>query len=222
MKPVKLILASSSPRRKELLELTGLEFSVIHPECEEQVCCHTPEELVLELSKRKCMAGAELLRKLPENQDPTGTAAADADGCAAADLAGSEDPVDLLPEPVVLGADTIVCHNGHVLGKPKDPQEAFQMLRQLSGDTHSVYTGVTLYAMKSHKALSFYEKTDVTFYAVTEDEIRDYLLTKEPMDKAGAYGIQGRGAFLVRKIDGDYFTVVGLPVAQLMQALKEL
>ena len=209
MKPVKLILASSSPRRRELLELTGLEFTVIHPECEENVCCGSPEELVLELARRKCMAGIDLL-KTDATQEKTSLPSE------------SSGHFPNSPELIILGADTIVFYNGMVLGKPRDTQDARRMLRELSGKTHSVYTGVALYSFSSGRFLSFYEKTDVTFYDVTEAELQEYIMTGEPMDKAGAYGIQGKGAFLVRKINGDFYNVVGLPLSHLMQVLKEL
>lgn len=120
----------------------------------------------------------------------------------------------------VIGADTVVALEGSILGKPKDKDDAFRMLRSLSGKTHSVYTGVTI--IKGEKADTFFEKTDVEFYDLSDEEIADYISTGEPMDKAGAYGIQGYGALLVKKISGDFFNVVGLPVGKLNCELKKM
>ena len=125
----------------------------------------------------------------------------------------------LFPDDTVIGADTVVALDGEILGKPRDRQDAARMLRLLSGRTHDVFTGVCL--MVEGKADTFFEHTRVTFYPLTDKEIADYIATGEPMDKAGAYGIQGRGCTLVEKIDGDYFNVVGLPIARLHRKLKE-
>ena len=128
------------------------------------------------------------------------------------------------PAALVIGADTIVSLDGTVLGKPRDEADAADMLRSLSGRTHQVYTGVTLiYWKKGNKQLkSFYEKTDVFFYPLRPDQIESYIATGEPMDKAGAYGIQGLAAAFVRRIEGDYYNVVGLPVARLIQEMESL
>lgn len=122
---------------------------------------------------------------------------------------------------IVIGADTIVCHNGNILGKPADQEDAFRTLKALSGQTHSVFTGVTVIDALTGKTETFHEETRVTFFPIPDDEIRAYIETGDPMDKAGSYGIQGRGAFLVRFVEGDYFTVVGLPLARLIRTLKE-
>lgn len=120
---------------------------------------------------------------------------------------------------VVIGADTIVSHKGHILTKPKDTGNAFDILKELAGDCHQVYTGVTL--IKNNNVVSnFAEKTDVYCNDISDNEIREYISTGEPMDKAGAYGIQGRFAAFIGKIDGDYNNVVGLPVARVYQELK--
>nr|MCR5041435.1 Maf family protein [Clostridia bacterium] len=119
----------------------------------------------------------------------------------------------------VLAADTVVCLDGAVLGKPKDVDDARRMLSELSGNTHCVYTGVCI-RRPGKEPVVFYEKTDVTFYELSEEEINDYVATGEPMDKAGAYGIQGRGCLLVREIRGDWCNVVGLPVARVVRALR--
>lgn len=118
----------------------------------------------------------------------------------------------------VVTADTIVVIDGDILGKPKNKDEALRMLKTLSGRTHTVYTGVTV--ANSKRTETFYKKTDVTFYDLSDDEINAYIGTNEPFDKAGAYGIQGFGCVLVKKINGDYFNVMGLPIAKLSRVLK--
>ena len=173
------------------MALAGLEFEVLAPECDENIKPASPGDYCLELSRRKAMAGAEMI--------------------------GRQD------NSIVIGADTIVFHDGQILGKPQDEGQAFEMLRSLSGDTHEVYTGVTVITGSDKQissVISFYEKTQVTFFDVSDDELRDYIKTGEPMDKAGAYGIQGKGCFLVEKINGDYFNVMGLPIARLVRVLK--
>ncbi|MEZ3421396.1 MAG: Maf family protein [Eubacterium sp.] len=177
-----LILASKSPRRKELLGFITNDFIVVSEEIDETVPEDmTPENAVLYLSRKK----AELFQN-------------------------SED--------VVIGADTIVVLNGKILGKPADEEEAFSMLKSLSGKEHSVLTGVTLISPSGKK--SFYKETKVKFFELSDGEISNYIKTGECMDKAGAYGIQGFGSLLVEKIDGDYFNVVGLPVSALFRELQ--
>ena len=124
------------------------------------------------------------------------------------------------PNDTVIGCDTSVIIDGNILGKPKDDADAFRMLTLLSGKTHKVITGCAIF--KNGKSLSFSETTLVTFYPLTDKEINDYILTLEPIDKAGAYGIQGFGSLLVKEIHGDYFNVVGLPVAKLNKMLKKI
>lgn len=187
-----IYLASSSPRRKELLTQAGIEFSVISPQCDETADIKLPDELVEELSRRKSQAGLEMLRKMPEV------------------------PAD----SIVIGADTVVAYDGIILGKPKDNNNAFNMLKMLSGNTHEVYTGVTISYMDGRPSKTFSERTEVTFYELSDKEIEDYINTAEPMDKAGSYGIQGYGAILVEKINGDYFNIVGLPIARLVRLLR--
>jgi len=179
-----LILASSSPRRKELLEDLQIPFVVRISDVEESFLpTLPPEEVVTDLAKRKVQA---IDRKEPNTY--------------------------------ILGADTIVYHNGTILGKPSSREEAFHMLRQLSGTTHSVYTGVAILVNGQYS--TFFEKTDVLFWELTDVEINSYLDTGEPFDKAGAYGIQGVGRTLVKGIHGDYFTVVGLPISRTVRELK--
>ena len=180
-----LVLASASPRRREILQTAGFDFTVRVSEAEETIAPGTPpHEAVQQLAKQKAEA-------------------------VAADC----------PDDIVIGADTVVTLDGDILGKPHDAADAARMLRQLSGRMHEVYTGVSIVHAGSTE--TFYACTHVTFYPLTDKEIEDYIATGEPMDKAGAYGIQGRGRTLVEKIDGDYFNVVGLPVAALCHKLKE-
>lgn len=198
-----IILASASPRRKELLEQIGLEFEICPAKGEEVITTTIPEEVVQELSRQKAEEVAAMVNSYGEQHKEIMT------------------PQDLL----VIGADTIVAAEGKILGKPKDEDEAFHMLSMLSGKAHSVYTGVTfLFVDKSGKAgaYSFYEKTDVVMKEMSELEIKRYIATGEPMDKAGAYGIQGRCAIYVEKINGDYNNVVGLPVARIYKELQKL
>ena len=178
-----IILASASPRRRELLSYV-CEFEVRPTDCDESCDIASPEEFVRELSRRKALA------------------------CAAE--AGD----------IVIGADTVVAIDGEILGKPKDAEDAKNMLRKLSGRTHSVFTGVTV--VKDGEAHTFAERTDVTFFELSAETIDRYVASKEPCDKAGAYGIQGKGCLLVEKINGDYFNVVGLPVARLSRLLNTI
>lgn len=176
-----IILASQSPRRKELLERMGIrDFETISPNVDESVFHGLPpEELVRRLSAEKAAAVA-------------GRAGEDA---------------------IVIAADTVVALEGAVLGKPADELDAFKMLSALSGVRHQVYTGVTV--CRGGEKQTAHEVTDVTFRELSEREIEDYISTGEPMDKAGAYGIQGYGALLIQGISGDYYNVMGLPVCRL-------
>jgi len=183
---MKLVLASQSPRRRELLAQIGLEFTVIQSDCEELMVGETPEEIVQGLSYQKAQAVASHVEA----------------GC------------------VVLGADTVVVLDGEILGKPKDENDAFRMLKELQGRAHMVYTGVTLLWTGAEKRVSFAEGTKVFVWPMTDQEIWNYIATKEPMDKAGAYGIQGRFAAFIEKIEGDYPNVVGLPIARVYHELK--
>ena len=198
-----IILASASPRRRELLEQVGIEFSICPAKGEEVITSTKPQEVVLELSKQK------------------------AEEVAAGTLSYNEGHKDLVtPQDIlVIGADTVVSYGDQILGKPVDEEDAIRMLRMLSGNTHSVYTGVTfVFIDKSGRTgeYSFYEKTDVSMYEMTEEEIRRYVDSGEPMDKAGSYGIQGKCAIHIRAIEGDYNNVVGLPVARVYQELTRL
>ncbi len=134
----------------------------------------------------------------------------------------AEDVARQISSGIVLGADTVVVLNGQILGKPSDEKEAAKMLRLLSGRTHQVYTGLTLIHVADKTSVSHVEVTEVTFRKLSNDEIAAYVATGEPLDKAGSYGIQGRGALLVSGIKGCYFNVVGLPMAGLLTALRRL
>ena len=198
-----IILASQSPRRKELLEQIGLEFEICPAKGEEIITKSIPEEVVMELSKQKAEEVAAMVTSFGENHKEITT------------------PSDI----IVIGADTVVAYDGKILGKPSDEADAKRMLTMLSGNTHSVFTGVTLVLIdKTGRAgeLVFYEKTDVKMHAMTEAEIDRYIATGEPMDKAGSYGIQGKCAIYIEKIDGDYNNVVGLPITRIYQELKNI
>ncbi|MCI9463166.1 MAG: septum formation protein Maf [Lachnospiraceae bacterium] len=191
---MKIILASASPRRKELLKQAGLSFKTMPSTKEEKITKELPSEIVEELSYQKAV-----------------------DICG--QLAGT-----MKEDFVVIGADTIVSSWNKVMGKPKDKEEAFDMLWELQGKSHQVYTGVTLAWKYQDEPAMFYtfnECTDVTVFPMTEEEIEKYIDSKEPMDKAGAYAIQGRFAAYVQGICGDYANVVGLPVGRLYQEMKK-
>ncbi len=180
----KIVLATKSPRRIELLTNLGFEFEICPSSLDEStVFGNSAEELVVNLASAKAKDIYE------KNED-----------C------------------VVIGADTVVVHNGVVMGKPKDEKDACDMLGKLSGATHDVCTGVSV--VSAEKTYSFLSKTAVTFKHLTEQEIINYVKTGEPMDKAGAYGIQAVGAFLVEKISGDYYTVMGMPLCELVKVLE--
>lgn len=194
----RLILASASPRRKELLEQIGAEFEILPAKGEEVITSTRPEQVVLELSAQKAREAA---------------------GRFQAELSGENGG----ERTIILGADTVVAFNDQILGKPKDEAAAVGMLRMLSGNTHSVFTGVALVVLKGddQKFFSFYEETKVTMYPMTEAQIAAYVATGEPMDKAGAYAIQGKCAVYIEKIVGDYNNVVGLPVARIYQEMEK-
>ena len=179
-----IILASQSPRRRELLKRIGIEnFKVIPAQGEELATrTLTPDQLVEELSQRKC-----------------------------AEVAAAH------PKDLVIAADTVVSVHNRVLGKPRSEEDAARMLAALSGKLHLVYTGVTV--AKEGRTLTQHEVTSVRFRTLTQADIIRYIATGEPMDKAGAYGIQGYGSVLVEGISGDYYNVMGLPVCRLARML---
>ncbi|HET7657800.1 MAG TPA: Maf family protein [Bacillales bacterium] len=180
----RLILASGSPRRKQLLERVFLSFDISVSEVNENFNENlSPAEAVELLALRKA-------RKVSER----------------------------FPNAIILGADTIVSIDNEILGKPADACAAESMLLRLSGKTHTVYTGTAI--VSSERTYSFYSATDVIFHELAKEEIKFYIASGEPFDKAGGYGIQGLGATLVKEIHGDYFTVVGLPLSETVRALR--
>ncbi len=190
---MKIYLASASPRRKELLKQVGISFRVVPSTVEEKITKEKPNEVVEELSYQKVV-----------------------DVCGRLVAEGKEDFV-------VIGADTVVSAWGKILGKPADKTDAARMLKDLQGSSHQVYTGVTLawkYKDMSPMYAVFSECTDVTMYAMSDEEIQKYVDSGEPMDKAGAYAIQGLCAAHIQGICGDYNNVVGLPVGRLCQEMK--
>lgn len=184
----KFILASSSPRRIEILKTLKMDFDIIPSNYEEVITQQSPYLLVKEFAKEKAMDVAARV---------------------------SEDCI-------VIAADTIVFKDDEILGKPKSESDAYRMLKKLSGSSHSVLTGICLIDTSTNKILLDYEETIVYFKDTTDKEIYGYIESKEPLDKAGAYGIQGLGSVLVKKIDGCYFNVVGLPIFKLNILLGEM
>ncbi|MDW7674100.1 MAG: Maf family protein [Bacillota bacterium] len=182
----KIILASKSPRRKELLELMGLEFAIMSKSIPEIIADDNPPLGVSQLALEKAQA-----------------------------------VVNELEEGLVIGADTIVLLENKILGKPESSLQAKEMLSQLSGKEHQVITGVAVIDVKSQKQVAVWEETKVLFRQLTEETIDNYIGTGEPFDKAGAYGIQGKGGLLVSSINGCFFNVVGLPITRLAGILEQ-
>lgn len=183
---LKVVLASASPRRKELLSLIFNEYDIRPADCDEAL----PEGI-------KAQEAVEYLS-----------------------LIKNKATVEICDEnSLVISADTVVAVEGEILGKPQDKEDARRMISLLSGREHQVFTGVTLSLNGNFKTFS--EKTDVIFYKLTDKEIEDYISTDEPYDKAGAYGIQGKAGLLVKAVNGDYYNVVGLPVARLKREIME-
>ena len=188
---MEIILASASPRRRELIKILGKPFSVVTSDAEEIIDPELPPYFVAE--KLSLLKASDVAGKLKNEKK----------------------------DAIVIGADTIVVKDGKILTKPKDEIDAQNMLKTLSGTHHSVITGVTVINNKTAKSESFYVETKVFFKNLTDNEIKKYIESGEPMDKAGAYGIQEKGALFVEKIEGDYFNVVGLPICKLASLLKE-
>lgn len=191
---MRIILASASPRRKELLGQIGFNFEVVTSRVEEKATSPEPDRVVEELSRQKAEAVRDLLSTCPE-------------------------------EMLIIGADTVVSLDDCILGKPADSEEAMEMLERLQGRQHEVYTGVTVLYHRAEAAdwtvKCFHERTAVQFYPMTEQEILEYVQTGDPLDKAGAYGIQGFCARYIRAVEGNYDNVVGLPLGVLYQEIKE-
>lgn len=187
----RIILASASPRRREIMNQIGIRFEVMPSVGEEVITKAEPDKVVCELSAQKA---AEIL----ENTEGA---------------------------VVVLGADTIVAHNGRILGKPENAEDAKRMIASFAGDTHEVFTGVTILVRDADgtvKKSSFAVRTGVRVRAMSKAEIDWYVATKEPLDKAGAYGIQGKFAPFIEGIDGDYYNVVGFPIAAVISETRAL
>ncbi|MGN1032027.1 MAG: Maf family protein [Intestinibacter sp.] len=184
---MEIILASASPRRREILQNTKLKFDIQKSDIEEVILeDESPESMAVRLAYEKAFDIAEKNR-----------------------------------EKLIIGADTIVVLEDEVLGKPKDEKEAFDMIQKLSNKTHRVITGISLINLKQGIVVNDYVVSYVTFKDLSEDLIKDYINTKESLDKAGGYGIQGYGALLVDSIQGDYFNIVGLPISKLSDLLKD-
>lgn len=184
-----IILASGSPRRKEILTKAGFDFKIMASDVDEGIEFSSPADLVEKLSLIK----AEDVAKVLKAEGKSG---------------------------LVIGADTVVALGNRVYGKPKDKEEAFEMLKSLRGNAHSVFTGVSLVDTAGNKTMTFHDETKVYFKNPSDDELKAYIEGGEPMDKAGAYAIQGEGAFLIERIEGDYLNVVGLPLDKLKEHLS--
>lgn len=214
---MRIILASASPRRRELLGQIGIEFEIHVSNVEEKVTAVEPSAVVEELSRQKAEA---VLASLEEGME--GGLTMEKELTMEGELTMEKELT--MEDVLVIGADTVVALEGQILGKPSNPDHALAMLRRLSGNVHEVYTGVTLLCRKKDGAVQrkvFHERTKVEFFSLTEAEIQEYVQSGECMDKAGAYGIQGIFARYVRGIEGDYNNVVGLPVGRLYQEAKE-
>lgn len=185
VKNMKIVLASASPRRKEILENLGLEFEICPSDVDETIKGKiSPEDAVIEISKAKALSCLEKYKD----------------------------------DVLVISADTVVCLDNKIIGKPKDESDAFDILKSLSGKSHFVFTGYTL--ATNDKIVTGAAKTQVVFKELSDKEILWYIGTKEPLDKAGAYGIQGKGSVFVKEISGDYLNVVGLPVSEIFDKIK--
>ncbi len=183
---MKIILASQSPRRRELINLLHIDALTIPSHIEEVLDLSlSHEDMVMDLAYQKA---ADVFKNYKDD--------------------------------LVLGFDTLVILNDHIMGKPKNKEEAKVFLRQLSGTTHRVITGCAL--IKKGHSSSFYSSAYVTFYPMTDIEIDDYIKTHEPFDKAGAYGIQGYGSKYIESIHGDYYAIVGFPVSKIYRELKKI
>ncbi len=182
---MRFILASGSPRRREILSVAGYEYEVLPSSADELTNNYSAQELAVQNATAKAI-----------------------------DVYSKTDK-----DAVILGADTVVCLDGEILGKPKDAQDAYDMLRRLSGSSHSVITGYAVVGKNGVK--SGYCETYVSFRDISDDEIRAYIATNEPMDKAGGYGIQEKGCLFASSVTGDFFNVIGLPVSSVRPLLAE-
>ena len=188
---MKIILASKSPRRREILSGLGLSFDIVSADCDESSDILDPSALVSELALRKGRAVRDFL--LSEQR--------------------------LAPDTLIIASDTVVSLDGDILGKPKDVGDAVSMLTRLSGRTHRVTSGIALFT--ADREIATFESTEVTFSDISVREIERYVASGEPMDKAGAYAVQGGAAIWIKGISGDYYNVVGLPVHRLDALSRE-
>lgn len=186
----KLILASASPRRRELLEGIGLKFDILVSNEEENIDKKLPPELYV--SEIALLKAAAVAKEITDRKNQ-----------------------------IIISADTIVCLDNEIMTKPKDEEDAFNILKKLSGRTHCVYTGICVMRMSDAATATKSVKTEVVFKTLDDETIKKYIQTGECRDKAGAYGIQGKGSVLVKEIHGDYFNVVGLPITALADVLKD-
>lgn len=191
----KIVLASASPRRKELLTQVGVTFDVVPSTAKEYSTETLPKKVVEALALLKAEDVADKL---------------------------SQDSSSDIKNTIIIGSDTIVTKDGLMLGKPKDKEDAFEMLSMLQGNVHQVYSGVAMIIYEQDYVTTkvFHVRTDVEVFPMTDKQIYNYIATGDCMDKAGAYGIQGRFAEYIKGIVGDYYNVVGLPVSRLMQELR--
>lgn len=208
----KIILASASPRRRELLAQIGFDFTVAPSDVAENPLSVLPQDIVIELSKVKARDIWEKIGRVDmhDNIDDTNVGK---EGCRKNGRTAY----------LMLSADTVVAIEGEILGKPKDEADAVRMLNLLSGKEHQVYTGVTMIWIDGEgeeKEYSFYVCTGVVMYRMNREEILRYVRSGEPMDKAGAYGVQGKAAAFIKAVRGEYSNVVGLPVGRLYQEMK--
>jgi len=183
---VKLVLASSSPRREELLKRLGLNFTIVPSKINEDIEGLAPDLLVQELARAK-----------------------------------AEEVAELVEDTVIIAADTVVVNNNGIIGKPEDKNEAREMLKCLQGKCHTVFSGIAVLSTEEGRSLVDVDRTEVFLRQMDEQEINEYVDTGEPLDKAGSYGIQGFGGIFVEKINGSYFTVMGLPIHKLALMLKK-
>lgn len=188
----KIVLASASPRRKELLNQIGITPEIVVSHVEERKNSEIPSEVVMELAAQKAMDVAK----------------------------------DMGPGTLIIGSDTVVAAGGSILGKPKSHEEAYGMIKKLAGHSHQVYTGVCLVAKggssQKDRIVTFFDETDVEVYEMSEQEMREYAMSEEPMDKAGAYAVQGVFARYIKGLRGSYANVMGLPVSRLYQEMKRI
>jgi septum formation protein len=194
MNMYQIILASESPRRKEIMENMEIPFTVLASSVKEEVEENVPDQMVQALARLK--TGAMKERAIKETDEEK--------------------------DIIIIGADTMVFYEEHALGKPKDAYDAARMLRMLSGQEHEVCTGVSIILIRragGEESFSFAVSTKVIINPLTEEQIQDYIATGEPMDKAGAYAIQGRFGIFIKEIKGDYYNIVGFPIAEIYAAL---